>query len=350
MKDRLVVRLWALSVGLAVLFGGHASATTGRIEIPIRQTVLSDGNIRYSVPVSVGSGAPLDAMLDTGSFGLRILSAFVPADQYEATDLERAYPYGGGARLHGVIARAVVKVGDANTEQPIPIQVVQSVDCTEGRPRCPASKLSPEDYRIGGDGLAKEGFGAILGISMRTAPVEMGANNPLSAVADSWIVALPTPGSSQPGRLILNPNADDLGGFKMFALTQQPERGGPPGWIDTKLPGCLIDVKTKKKLCAPVMLDSGAPGIVAFSSTVKKRASWGRGTPAKIEFSEGQNSMAADFVAGQDHATHVVLAPLQRGPMGERIVAGTLPFFSLAVLYDNKAGAIGLKPRSRDSQ
>ena len=32
--------------------------------------------------------------------------------------------------------------------------------------------------------------------------------------------------------------------------------------------------------------------------------------------------------------------------MGERIVAGTVPFFSFAVLYDNKAGAIGLKPRN----
>ena len=263
MKARRLLLVWALSVGLATSPAALASGA-GRVEVPIRQTVLSDGNIRYSVPVSVGSGAPFDAMLDTGSFGLRVLSAAVSPDQYEATDLQRAYPYGGGARLRGIIARAVVKVGDASTGQPIPIQVVQSVDCTEERPRCAASKMSAEDYRIGGDGLAGQGFGAILGASLRTAPAEMGANNPLSAMADSWIVLLPPPGDPSPGRLILNPAADDLTGFRMFSLSQQPDHGGEPGWIDTKLPGCLVDDRSKQRLCAPVMLDSGAPGIVAF--------------------------------------------------------------------------------------
>ena len=49
-----------------------------RVEVPIKQTVLTNGVIRYSVPVKIGNASPIDAALDTGSTGLSVLRAAVP--------------------------------------------------------------------------------------------------------------------------------------------------------------------------------------------------------------------------------------------------------------------------------
>ena len=69
--------LAGLSLGLAAASPCLASGALPRIEIPIAQTRLSDGNIRYSVPVSIEGAPPVAAMLDTGSAGLRILAGLL---------------------------------------------------------------------------------------------------------------------------------------------------------------------------------------------------------------------------------------------------------------------------------
>jgi hypothetical protein len=50
-----------------------------RIEVPIRQTLLTNGVIGYSVPVKIGNASPANALLDTGSTGLRVLRARFPS-------------------------------------------------------------------------------------------------------------------------------------------------------------------------------------------------------------------------------------------------------------------------------
>lgn len=62
------------------------------------------------------------------------------------------------------------------------------------------------DYGIGGDGLPREGFDAILGVSMRGSDAPSAATNPLSVIGSRhWIVIPPEPGTAAPGRLIINP-------------------------------------------------------------------------------------------------------------------------------------------------
>ena len=77
-------RIFALAPMALLLAAPHSLAFSGneRVEVPIRQTKISDGVIRYSVPVSIDGGGPIDAELDTGSFGLRILERAVTPDQY----------------------------------------------------------------------------------------------------------------------------------------------------------------------------------------------------------------------------------------------------------------------------
>jgi hypothetical protein len=240
-KTMSAIRRLLVIVPLAfILATSEAPAFSGseRVEVPITQTRLSDGMIRYSVPVSIGGGAPIEAMLDTGSFGLRVLTKAVSSSQYTASDIRRPYPYASGARLRGFIATGVIGIGEATTPSAVGLQVVETVDCVESKPKCPVSKIKPEEYGIGGDGLPNEGFQAILGISMRQPPVRLGAINPLTAIGSrSWIVILPQRGDSAPGQLIINPTPADTEGFKLYQMERQPV-GENPGWKDTTIPAC----------------------------------------------------------------------------------------------------------------
>src|SRR5271155_5192145 len=119
------------------ILGWHALATDGavtRIEVPVSQHRLSNGDARFSVCVRVGGGTPIQAMLDTGSFGLRVMERALAPTQYEPTGITRGYGYGSGVVLRGPLARAVVAIGDAATGTPINIQVVQSVGCGQANP------------------------------------------------------------------------------------------------------------------------------------------------------------------------------------------------------------------------
>ena len=338
--------LRAVGLGATVLCAGAASAAE-RADVPVHQTVLPDGDPRYSVPVTVGDGPPIEAALDTGSFGLRILAAALSPGQYEATDLHRRYPFGGGARFEGVLARATVGVGPIRTDAPVLFQRIDRVDCVEEKPDCPASRVGPDDYRIAGDGYAGQGFSAILGLSLRRAPggVEI-APNPLSVAGDgSWILLLPRPGSAEPGHLIIDPDAGDRAGFTLMKLDPQPGTAGDgtPGWADTALPGCLVGRGRSERYCGRTLLDTGAPGLSVASSAARSPEPWGAGRSATLEIGGEGGPVSIPFTSGEGPATRVTLHP-PRG-QGPVISAGTLPYLSYAVLYDAKAGTIGFKPR-----
>jgi hypothetical protein len=247
------------SVMLAPLADGEP--TTSRVEVPISQTRLSDGVIRYSVPVSIGGAVPIAAMLDTGSFGLRVMSRSLAPDRYQNAQILRDYAYGSGVVLHGSLARAVAMIGGVATGAPILFQLVQSVGCVSAHPRCPASRISADDYAIGGDGLAREGFEAIIGLSMRAPATSEAAINPLAFVGDrAWIITVPLPGETTPGRLIVNPGPEDRQGFQLAHLSSIGEASGRGSLdlADNELPASLVGSFGMK-------MDSGdANGLAPF--------------------------------------------------------------------------------------
>ena len=338
-----------LGLGLGPARADDAGA---RVDVPIQQTVLPNGDMRYSVPVTIGGGPPVEAALDTGSFGLRVLASALSPSQYEATEESRNYPFSGGARLRGVLAKATIGVGGATTAAPILFQLVNGVDCVERQPRCPASRVSKADYRIAGDGIAGQGFPAIVGVSMRRATgVQYSADNPLGTIGDGrWIVILPLPGSTAPGHLIINPTADDTAGFTSIhldPLSAGGDQGAASGWRDGALPGCLVNEASKERLCGLTMLDSGAQGFFSHSSDVTKPTTWRAGTPARFELKLGSETMTIPFSVGQGWPARVHVLP-ERGSGEARLSAGALPFFSYAVLYDAKAGTMGFKARTAE--
>lgn len=311
-----------------------SNAPATRAEAPIREVVLSDGARRYAVPIRIG-GSEIEAGLDSGSTGLRILPGAVTAAD-ETRGRERSdYSYESGARLEGVVAQGTLTIGAASA--PITFQAIEAVGCTAQKPRCPASRVAPAAYGIQGDGLPGEGFKAILGINMADAEVA----NPLRALgARRWIIELPLPGGGRPGRLILNPTAEETAGFVTFPIERRfaAQHGG----MHDGLPACLTNSQTRQQFCGPALLDTGAPGVEVING---RGAPWPNQTPAEVAFGDqGAPRTSAAFQIGRrDFASRLTYVP---APVDDvRLHLGLLPYFAYDVLYDPEAGAVGLRPR-----
>src|SRR5262249_5779599 len=336
------VRAWLMAL---VLTGSSALGAAERVELPLNQRVLSDGNIRYFVDVSVAGFRPVAAMVDTGSTGLRFLPNVGPTSAFASiSDQWSVYGYGSGVRLNGVVATLRVGFGPGSAPVPIPVQLVRTVDCFPKKPHCPASRLSPTEYRIGGDGLPNEGFEAILGIGMGTGPVD----NPLRRLgAQTWIVILPRPGEDRPGALILNPDADELAGYTLFPTEHRLKNLPGGAAFHDGIPGCLVIAKSGKRICGPTLLDTGAPGLSISSSNPADRNGWSGGDRFAIVFRNRQGGeVEAGFQAGAGRPSRFSTSDAQDlSQTGTHISAGTLPYFLFSVLYDDQRHLVGLRRR-----
>jgi len=330
---------------LGLLLPSLAVAQPIRITVPITQTTLPDDDIRYSVPVAIGDSPPIAALLDTGSTGLHVFAGAIPADAVTDTGIPNISAYGSGEQLTGTVATATIGLGAATTDGPIPLELVRSIGCMDFAPTCPAANLAMTSYGIGGDGLAGQGFKAIIGLGL--AP-EAGAANPLIHLgAHRWIIELPEPGQSAPGALILNPAPADLAGFQLFplaAIPTTPQSAIDPGWQDT-LAGCLTDQPAAQTICGPTILDTGSPGIIAYRPNGVSAPLWSPGDSTQLAFTiPGTAAGAAlTFAADQFPGAGMIQSPAEGQTAA--LVAGVLPFFADDVLYDANTGEIGLRPR-----
>jgi hypothetical protein len=238
---------------------------------------------------------------------------------------------------------AMLRAGLGNSAAgPIPVQLVRTVDCFPKQPNCPASRISQADYRIGGDGLAKQGFDAILGIALGSGAVD----NPLRRLgAKTWIVMLPRPGEKTSGALILNPDASEAADYTLFP-TQQLLNNGSGGAPDS-IPGCLVIEKSGKKICGPTLLDTGAPGVSISSSNPADVGGWKQGDQFSITFTNRQGgTVQATFQAGAMRPAQISASVSQNASQtGTHIAAGTLPYFLFSVLYDDPRRLVGLRTR-----
>jgi hypothetical protein len=320
-----------------------AAFAQDRVVVPITQTILPDGDIRYSVPIRIGNSDVVQALLDTGSTGLRILPDTVPVDTTTSTGFSSLYAYGSGDMLAGIIATAPITIGGATTDSAVPIEMVNAVGCETDVPDCGANKVPLADYGIGGDGIAGQGFKAILGISLQPATGEGYTDNPLLHIgAKRWILNLPEPGDGDNGALILNPDDSELQGYQLFHLTPiaGAGQGQDAGWQDS-LPACLNDTSTDQSICGPAILDTGTPGIIAYNGTTHAPL-WSPGDAAALNFSAGGGGPNVSFAADRFPGSGLLQEPASGGTA---LVAGVLPFFAYSVFYDAANGVIGLKPR-----
>lgn len=221
------------------------------------------------------------------------------------------------------------------------MQLVNRVGCTSEKPHCAAGSLPVERYGIQGDGLADEGFKAILGVNMATADV---ASLFAGIGARRWIIELPRRGDPAPGRIVLNPTDEEVQGFISLPIMRQfdAQRGGTHDAVQ----GCLINGATEEKVCGAVVLDTGAPGIrVVMNASGRKP--WPAQTPATLVFADadGRVRVAESLVIGRrEHASSLSFQERERAPM-TMVMSGLTPYFAYSVLYDPQRGTVGFKAR-----
>lgn len=323
----MVVRTTLALLGSVIAFSHPSQAAPGqRIEVPAQLTTLADGTPRWSVPVVI-DGRSVNAMLDTGSFGLRILSLGAAG----AGRLVR-YAYASGVELSGPARTAHVELGGAAVD--VPVQFVARVGCVAEARDCPAAHIRASEYRIGGKGVIGQGFEAILGISMPQAGGTPPLPNPLTSLAASWLLDLPRPGHPT-GRLVLNPTVQETDGF--VALPLDPAMRGRGGGLNDALPGCLT--LGRSPLCGAIILDSGDAGVRVGFRPEQWIPYTGR---AVLEIGRGADAAKLAFMAGEETAT-MVQAPRAARSEGVVILTGALAYARGRLLYDNNAHTIAFR-------
>lgn len=336
-----------LAAWCAWLWAAAAAPASSRIVVPIDQTVLRDGAIRYSIGMRI-NGQPLRVMLDSGSTGLRLMPRAVARLGLETGEL-RKYPFASGVVLWGSTVRVQAAIGAA-APAALPVQAVYLVSCDPTHPSCPATWEMSAGFRIGADSpdeLISHGFLAILGIGLRPADIP----NPLAVIGDGrWVIDLPLPGDPHPGRLILDPGGRELGTYETFPLereTMQGAAGRSAGWRDT-IPGCLRQKGDRQAICRPMLLDTGSTGFQVFSSRVDNPTRWPAGSSVVLVFKPGSGPRVGfEFHSSRLPATAVFLDPLShsRNADAPPITCGVMPYYYFSVAYDASRGVIGLKAR-----
>lgn len=310
------------------------SALHQRSVVPIHEVPISPEAIpQYAITVIV-NGQRLEAGLDTGSVGLRLLPRAVKQSGIWASGSDDLYGYGSGVTLHGPDAPASVQIGDL--KQAIPVQAVQVAGCRGASDSCPAGELSPAQYGLMGSGFAGKGFPAILGIRLEPGRLP----NPLVGLgAERWIVHIPQRGAGE-GSLILNPNAADVEGFVPLQSKDDPA-GSVDGCVAVARPGA-------RQICSAMLWDTGAPAISVRNAP--RPPSWQPGAPIEMSFTteSGSRLPAIAFRAGDvEHGARTTFSPAPNRP-GIHISAGLLPFYAYDVLYNATTGAMAVRANTGD--
>jgi len=323
---------------ISVTLAGAAEVPKPRTEAPVRHVLLSNGAHRYAMTIQVGQ-TQLEAGLDTGSTGLRIMPGVLAPGDVGPGRAARPYQFDAGVRLNGRLSSGSLVIGDLSGRSAM--EVVETVTCVEDHPHCPAARIPADEFRIQGDGLPNQGFRAILGVNM----AEAEAPNPLVAMGVSrWIVELPRPGEQGPGRLVLNPSDAEVQGYVYLPLL--PRYRDLHGGFHDAVAGCLRSADGRVQACGAVMLDCGAPGISVHNAGFGQDA-LPNGSKALLIFGDlaGRAQAMAAFTVGEHaHASHLEVVTDAARPE-TRIYAGLTPYYGFSVLYDPLHNRIGLKPR-----
>lgn len=309
------------------LQGWAGPAATPRAELPIREIDLAGGTRRYAVTITV-EGRSVEAGLDTGSTGLRILPRAIPAESGQRGE-HTHYSYSSGIGLDGHVARVAIGFGAVAGD--VKAMRVEQVACDRPGAQCANAKLDMATFGIQGDGIPGQGFAAILGTNLKSDTVA----NPFEQLGiKRWIVELPQPGASKPGRLILNPTDDEVADYVRLKFINDDS---------SQLDGCLVGTSARGKICAATIFDSGAPGIRVLGM---RGAPWPPGTAAQITLRDGSHHAEMPIVIGRrELGSGMFIQPGSEQRREPMLSLGIAPYFHWSVLYDAAEHRIGLRER-----
>lgn len=295
-----------------------------RVELPIKMIVDRGGVRRFAVTLRI-NGTPIEAGLDTGSTGLRMLAPALPGGAGLHGEPAH-YGYGSGTEFQGPAVKATLGLGTLPGAS-IYLQRIDRVGCRKKAPNCRAKDADLTHYGIMSDGVAGQGFSAIFGIGLHADTVP----NPLvQSGVTRWIVDLPrSPGET--GRLVLNPGDDEVARYKQIRFIAD----------ENQVVGCVNSAGTK--LCAPTMIDTGASGIRVQGG--KPSDVLPKGTEAVLVIGDGKASAALPVTIGRrDQAAGMrLMPPRANGKLS--LSFGIAPYLRWSILYDARARTIGVADR-----
>ncbi|WP_419808119.1 hypothetical protein [Sphingomonas sp.] len=297
-----------------------APALAQRAELPVREVDLPNGDRRFAMTLRI-DGRPVEVGIDTGSTGLRVLPRGLWPTGTAARGPTVTYSYGAGTAFSGHAVSVAVGAGDIGGT--IKVMRIEAVGCTAARLDCPVAHADLTSYGVQGDGIAGQGFAAILGIRVQHDQVD----NPfLQLGVRRWIVELPT-SAARTGRIVLNPTDAEVADFARIAVD-----------ANGTTPVCL---EGPQKICARGFFDSGAAGLRVIRADPFRP--WPNGTAATITIGTDAAAQRMTVTIGRrDEASALLYAP---GGAETRLSLGFAPYFHWSVLYDADAHQIGLKPR-----
>ena len=336
LKNALPVVCGLLATAATPVLAQDAGQLTQRVELPIRFKIVS-GATRMWVPVSIGGSRTIEAIIDTGSVGMSVMSSVLD-DTSDLPDLS-AYQvsFGSGDNLHGRNTHGTVTLGDTTAD--MPFAVITTAGCLPDKPECPSGKVPFEDFGLAGEGVPGEGFKAILGIGLGSST----SGHPLTSIGvTSWLIDIPIPGISEVGKLILNPDDADREGFKMI------DAGvaflDPDSVVGGSLPGCLTVRETSERVCGPIILDTGADALVMVTKNKPLFKRLEAGGQFDFEFGDSEDRLGFTIAIPPKGVQLQTPAPDLRAPR-QILYAGVRPYGTFTVLYDAANNQVGLKHR-----
>ncbi len=306
----------AVALALALL---PAAAQAQRAELPVREVDLPNGDRRFATTLRI-DGRAIEVGIDTGSVGLRVLRRGLGPAGTGARGPRVSYSYGVGTAFEGQAVSVPVDAG--GVAGAVEVMRIDAVGCTAARPDCPVAHADLGAYGIQGDGIAGQGFAAILGIRLQRDPV----GNPFEQLGvRRWLVELPTPGGA-PGRIVLNPTDAEVAGYARVGVD-----------AEGTTPGCLLG---PEKMCGRVFFDTGAAGLRVIRAAPFRP--WPNGTAATLAVGSTGTQTMTVTIGRRDQASGLLYV---RAATGTRLSFGFAPYFHWSVLYDADAHQIGLKAR-----
>ena len=318
----------ALIALLLAACGVEPSTGSGGVA-PLRLVEKSSGTERMVATIAI-NGVALDAFVDTGSSGLRIMPGALDDDTYASvTDQLVSYSYHSGLALQGVVATAPVTIGGLTTPS-IPVMQIRTVGCVPGDDDCNTNGF---------------GYPAILGIGMRNLPGSGNIANPIVQLDGHPAYAVHVDRDAQAGALTIG--ASDAG----FTLVDLPLLdGGAPladgtePRDDRTVPACVTDATHGTQLCAGAILDTGCgPVEMLRPSYTGADQEWTPGTAGEVAVADAERY---GFTVGPTPTPGIDEVLLEPRPFQtvDMINVGTAAFFHGDVYFDEAGGKIGVTP------
>jgi hypothetical protein len=336
----------ALAAALAASCSPGPTPSADDVVLPLT-VIESPQATRVTIPVRIGNGPWIDAVLDTGSSGLRVSNTVVGDAGVVAEGGHLTYRFhDNNTILEGTRATATVTLGSLGsptlTIPGVEVMIVTE-DCHFDAAACAGGTSTANFF--------SNKYSAILGVNLTPLASDQGVVNPLLYLDGGapFVVAL---GDAGAGTLSVTLNSREPSGFRVYTLPLQGTLpplvdGGPPlsTWNSRGLPTCLVDPTSEERYCALASLDTGNP-------------------EAYIESADGAPSFpAADVVdvllgadAGADGAALGNYALVLSSPLALNQVhvelsdagfmnMGVAPFLHYDVLMNPSNGHVGLRGR-----